>query len=143
MLEKIKSSYFIKMIFSFLIETKKLNLVKYNKALQNEININIMNYKVLYGRYIIYEKNGIGKEYNIYNDALMFVGEYIKGIKNGKGKEYQWNNLVVFEGEYLNGKINGKGKEYNYRQDVIFEGEYLNGFKNGKGKEYYYNYPIF
>ena len=109
MLEKIKSSYFIKMIFSFLIETKKLNLVKYNKALQNEININIMNYKVLYGRYIIYEENGIGKEYNIYNNALMFVGEYIKGIKNGKGKEYKWNNLVVFEGEYLNGKRNGKG----------------------------------
>ena len=98
-----------------------------------------MNYKVLF----IYEENGIGKEYNIYNDALMFVGEYIKGIKNGKGKEYKWNNLVVFEGEYLNGKRNGKGKEYNYRQDVIFEGEYFNGLKNGKGKEYYYNYPIF
>ena len=35
MLENIKSSFFIKIIFSFLDEKTKLKLVKYNKCLQN------------------------------------------------------------------------------------------------------------
>ena len=132
MLEKIKSSYFIKILFSILTDSKQLNIVKYNKAIQNKLNININNYKILYGKYIIYEENGKGKEYNIYNNELIFEGKYINEIRNGKGKEYKWNNIVIFEGEYLNGKKIGIGKEYNYRQNIIFEGEYLNGLKNGK-----------
>ena len=47
MFEKIKSSFFIKIIFSFLDEKTKLKLLKYNKSLQNFININLINYKFL------------------------------------------------------------------------------------------------
>ena len=65
---------------------KKLKVVKYNKSLQKNIDINIINYKHFSGRYIIYESNGIGKEYEGYNDILLFEGEYLNGERNGKGK---------------------------------------------------------
>ena len=145
MLEKIKSSYFIKLIFSYVDENQKLKVVKINKSLQKIININIINYKLSAGKYIIYESNVIGKEYDICNDGLLFEGEYLNGKRHGKGKEFDiFYNKLIFEGEYLNGKRNGKGKEYyfdHYKGCYIltFEGEYLNGKRNGKGKEYFIN----
>ena len=42
----------------------------------------------------------------------MFEGEYLNGERNGKGKEYNIFGKLEFEGEYLNGERNGKGKEY-------------------------------
>ena len=81
MLKKIKSSYLTKLIFSYVDEKPKLKLVKYNKSLQKKINLSIINYRHFKGRYIIYELNGIGKEY-IWTNALKVEGE-----RNGKGKE--------------------------------------------------------
>ena len=46
MLLNIKSPYIIKITLSYLIEERKLELVKYNKKIQNIININIINYFV-------------------------------------------------------------------------------------------------
>ena len=111
MLENIKSSFFIKMVFFLLDEEIKLKIVKYNKILQNKLDININNYKLFRGKYIVYEENGIVKEYDAYNNELRFEGEYLDGKRNGKGKEYFCSRLI-FKGEYLNGKRNGKGKEY-------------------------------
>ena len=54
MLKKIKSTYFTIYIFTYLDEKRKLKLVKYNKTLQKSININLINYKVLSEKYIIY-----------------------------------------------------------------------------------------
>ena len=68
MLKKIRALYFIKIIFVFIDERQKLDLNKYNKNLQKIIDISIINYKHFTGRYIIYESNRIGKEYNIYDD---------------------------------------------------------------------------
>ena len=155
MLQNIKSYYLIKFIYTFVHETQKLKLVRYNKSIQKNLNISIINYKHFSGRYIIYESNGFRKEYYGYNDTLIFEGEHLNGKRNGKGKEYDKFGKVIFEGEYLNGKewigtgydffgniiyklnnnINGKGKEY-YDGKLIFEGEYLNGKRHGKGKEY-------
>ena len=45
MSKNIKSSYFIKLLFSFLDEKEKLDLIKYNKCLQKNIDISILNYK--------------------------------------------------------------------------------------------------
>ena len=137
MLQNIKSSYFIKLIYTFLDEAQKLKLVKYNKSMQKNLNINIINYKHFKGRYIIYGQNGIGKEYNGKNDRLIFEGEYKNGQRNGEGKEYATFGLY-FVGNYLNGKRHGKGVMIN-RSQKIFEGEYLNGQRNGKGKEYHWN----
>ena len=63
MLENIKSSFFIKIIFSFLDNKTKLKLMKYNKSLQNKIDISLINYKILIKRYII---NGEKKSKRIY-----------------------------------------------------------------------------
>ena len=109
MLKNIKTTYFIKLLFSYVDEKQKLKIMKYNKSLKKIININIVNYKFFTGKYIIYESNGIGKEYKGTNDELVYEGEYFHGERKGKGKEYENGNLI-FEGEYLNGKRHGKGK---------------------------------
>ena len=77
------------------------------------MNINLINYKFFSGRYIIYESNRKGREYDGYSDALRYDGEYLNGERSGKGKEYLSNGELEFEGEYLSGKRNGKGKAYN------------------------------
>ena len=121
MLENIKSSFFIKIIFSFQVNKTKLKLVKYNKSLQNKIDISLINYKIFSQRYIVYGENGKAKEYMGYNDALKFEGEYSNGERNGKGKEYDYSGKLKFEGEFKNEKRNGKGKEYDYNGKIIFE----------------------
>ena len=136
MLKNIKTTYFIKLLISYVDEKQKLKIVKCNKCLQKNIGISIINYKLFTGKYIIYESNGKAKEYSSDKDNLIFEGEYLNGERNGKGKEYEHNGKIEFVGEYLNGKRNGKGKEYWYNGKLIFEGEYLNGKRNGKGKEY-------
>ena len=144
-LSDIKSDYIIKLIFSFQDEKRKLNIIKYNKFYQKKISVNINNYKMISGRYKIMENNEIVKEYDSYNDKLIFEGEYKNG-RRYKGKEYNTFDKLVFEGEYLNGKRwngsgikDGKGyvKEYNKDNILIYEGQFENGEKNGKGKEYY------
>ena len=137
MLKIIKSSYFIPILFSYVYEKQKLKVIKYNKILQKDLNISILNYKYFTGRYIQYESNRIGKEINYVDNALRFEGEYLNGKRHGKGKEYNEYGNLTFEGEYLNGKRNGKGKKYNAYGDLTFEGEYLNGKRHGKGREFY------
>ena len=79
------------------------------------MDISLINYKFFSDRYIIFEKNGKGKEYDNYNDSLVFEGEYLKGKRNGKGKEYDWCGKLIFVGEYLNGnRWNGNGYNQKY-----------------------------
>ena len=141
---KINSDYFLRKVFAFLELKKQLQLIIYNKHLQNKLNLNLINYKIFSGKYIIYENetNTKGKIINAYNNMVYYDGEFLKGKKHGKGKEYYDYGVTIklkFEGEYLNGKRNGKGKEYDIYGNLIYEGEYKNGERHGKGKEYYYN----
>ena len=103
MLKNLKSVYFIRKIFSYLEEYKKLKLIKYNKSTQKNINISLINYKLLNGNYIIYENQKRGKEYNC-EHKLIYEGEYLNGERNGKGKEYDDNGKLIFEGEFVNGQ---------------------------------------
>ena len=135
MLNKIKSLFILKKSFLHLSEKVKLNLFVHNKKFQYKFNIEIIDYKRISGRYIIYERKGKGKEYNSYNDKLIYEGEYLNGKRNGKGKEYNEEGYIIYEGEYLNGKLNGKGKEY-YNGKLIFEGEYKNGLRKGQKNEF-------
>ena len=131
MFNKIKSILIRKIVLSKLNVKNLLNLFKYNKKFQKNVNLNLIKYRIFSGRYIISEKNGKCKEYNSFNDELIYDGEYSNGKRGGKGKEYKYGKFI-YEGEYFNGKRNGKGKEY-YRRKILFEGEYLNGKKwNGK-----------
>ena len=165
MLENIKSTYTIKMIFAQVHNRIILDLIKYNKKLQKIYDININNYKIFNEISIIFESDGKGKEYDNYNNFVKFEGEYLNGrkwngkgynkyniqmfeIKNGNGhvkENIDFSSDLIFEGEYLNGEKNGKGKIYSiglYGRVLKFEGEYLNGEKNGKGIEYYYGSKI-
>ena len=151
----IKSIYIKRNIFLYLKEKQKLKILLYNKQLQNICGIKIDDYKEISGKCIIFEKDGIGKQYILDTNDMIFKGKYSNGKRNGKGKEYYNNGNLKFEGEYLNDKIwNGKGydiigdiiyeikdgkgyiKEYDFYGKLKFEGEYLNGERNGKGKEY-------
>ena len=124
MLKNIKSTYIIKRIFQYVDEKSKLKIVKYNKSFQKIINISIINYKFFSGRYIIYESNGMGKEYDCFNGILKFEGEYLNGEKHGKGKEYSDKGKLKFEGEYVKDlKWNGKLAEYWGNDNLKFEGE--------------------
>ena len=104
---------------------------------KTQINISLINYKILSGSYIIFEKNGTGKEYSFYENKLRFEGGYLNGKRNGKGKEYDYfcdNEYLVFEGDYVNGEKHGKGKEFFINGVIKFEGEYFRRKKwNGKG----------
>ena len=135
MLKKIKCIYFKKMIFSLIKEKKRLNIIKENKYLQNQLELTLLDYKNMSGKYVIYDGKGKGKEFNANNNNLIFEGEYKNGKRNGNGIEYhEYWNAIVFEGEYKNGKRNGSGIEYDIDGKIIFEGEYKNGKKwNGYG----------
>ena len=131
MLENIKSAFYLRLLFSFPNEKKKLKIAMYSKSLKNKLNINLINYKLYSGKYIVYENNGRGKEYKIDNDQLLFEGEYVNKKRDGMGIEYNEEESKKFEGEYKNGKRNGKGKEY-FLGIITFAGEYINGERNGK-----------
>ena len=126
MLEKIRGTFFIRLVFSNIDEKIKLEIAKYNKNIQNILNLNILTYREFSGRYIIKRKNEIIEEYNYHYNNLVFRGRYLNEKRNGKGIEYRGETR--FECEYLNGKRNGKGKEFFIMDDNLkFEGEYLNG----------------
>ena len=111
MLINIKSSFIVKRIFYHCATKIKLKLVKYNKKLQNKINLDILDYKSFSGRYIKYETKIKGKEYKNKDKILIYEGEYLNGERNGQGKEYDEEYELIFEGEYIKGK-RIKGKEY-------------------------------
>ena len=135
MLKNIKSLYILKIIFSLETEETKLKIIRYNKTLQKNIDISLLNYQIFSGRYLVYEAGGKGKEYDCYNEQLMFEGEYLNGKRNGKGKEYNEEGKLIFEGEYLNGKRwNGKGFDYN--NNIVYE------LKNGRGYVKEFNYTL-
>ena len=86
-------------------------IVKYNKNIQNNLNINLINYKFFSGRYLIFEEKGKVKEYRGDNDKLIYEGGYKNGKRSGYGKEYNTKGDLIYEGEYSNGK-RYKVKEY-------------------------------
>ena len=79
LLENIKSIYFYRIFFSLLDEKIKLKLIKYNKKMQSNLDIKLINYKFYSGKYVIYENKIIGKEYYGYNNDLIFEGEFLNG----------------------------------------------------------------
>jgi len=136
MWRKIKSNYLLKEILIYIGDRRKLNLIRYNKQIQAIVGIDLIDFRRFSGRYII-EEYGTLKEYNSYNDDLIFEGGCSNGKRNGNGKEYNEEGQLIFEGEYLDG-IRWKGIEKEYDEDtekLIFECEYKNGEGNGEVKE--------
>ena len=59
-MENIKSTFFIRLLFSYVEEKIKMKIAKYNKNLQNRMNLNLINYKFFSKKYIIYEEKNKG-----------------------------------------------------------------------------------
>ena len=144
MLKNIKSIVILKKVFSYLRIKRKFDLIKHNKIIQNRLDINLLDYKIYSGKYIVYEEKGKAKEFSVLTNNLVFEGGYLNGRRNGKGKEYynyeneNHNKHLKFEGNYLNGKRHGKGIKYYLNGEIKFKGEYLNGNKwTGNGYDQY------
>ena len=50
-LQNIKSNYFLERIYDNILKKKSLDIVKYNKRLQNRINLSIKDYK---GKWLVF-----------------------------------------------------------------------------------------
>jgi len=156
MLASIKSKVILKKILAYLEEKQKLKIIIYNRRIQSKVDINIINYKLLSGKYLVMDENeGIIKEFSLINNALLFEGKYLNKKRDGEGVEYDEKKEIIFRGEYLNGKKwNGEG--YDKKFDIVYQikdGEYeikndINYFfiikkDNGEVEEYYKNLLIF
>ena len=67
----INSFYILKNVLSFLNEKQKLNMIIYNKELQNKFSISFDYIKEISGRYIEGERNGKGREHILNTDILL------------------------------------------------------------------------
>ena len=100
MLKNIKSTYFNKAIFSFIDELLKLKIIKYNKTLQNLMNINLINYK-------LFKASEENKQEHL--KTIHFTEGFSEGI--AKVVEFVSSGKAIYYGEYLNNKRDGKGNE--------------------------------
>ena len=71
-------------------------------------------------RYKEGERDGKGKEYDIYSNTMLFEGEYLNGKRNGIGKEYDCNNKLIYIGLYLSNK-KWSGKAYDENDNIVYE----------------------
>ena len=97
MLKNVKTSFFLRVLFSYMDEKQKLELIKYNKSLKVNLNISLFNYKFYSDKYIIYESDGKVKEFSI-DGFLLFEGEYLFGnMYKGIMKDYCVGNNPIFK----------------------------------------------
>ena len=95
MLLILKSKYILQFIFDNLSKRKSLNFIKYNKNIQNQIDININDYKEFSEIYssiemeIIPVNNKYGKFINIDKENEIFYHIYF----NNNKEEIKRNNL--------------------------------------------------
>ena len=150
----IKSNFIFRKIFSLIDNSKKFDIITYNKNIQKKLNITIEDYKKFGTKYKEGARNGLGFEFLKETKRLVFAGNYKNNKKNGKGKEF-YDNGEIIDGYYINGKLkegkkidkdgniimvfknNGKLKEYFDNGKIRFDGEILNNKKwNGIGYDY-------
>ncbi len=119
--KNINSKYILQHIFSQLDINLKMNIIIYNKKIQNRLDIKLEDFKNLSGRYCEEGENGIMKIYDSNTNKLIFKGEYKNSKKNGKGTEYYDSGRIKFEGEYYDGKrINGNGYD-NFGNRILIQ----------------------
>ena len=138
MISRIPTDFLFKLL-GHIKEKNILKMIKYNKKMQNLININPNYIKFYSKKHIIYESklNDNGSEYND-KFSLIYSGGYLRGERHGYGEEFDEKGETIFYGSYANGKKHGRVIEY-YRlgeRIITFEGNYSFGQRNGIGKEY-------
>ena len=85
--EKIKSDYFLQKLYDNITKKKKLEIVKYNKKIQNRINLSVKNYKEYSETFtpieieIIPIKDKYGRFININENDKLYYHIYFNGNK--------------------------------------------------------------
>lgn len=70
----------------------------------------------------------------IYENDLLYVGDFESGTKNGEGKICSLNEKIVyFKGSFKQGEKNGIGEEH-FADKSIYIGNYSKGKRDGIGK---------
>ena len=85
--EKIKSDYFLRKLYDNMTKKKKLEIVKYNKKIQNRINLSVKDYKEYYEEIeieIIPTKGKYGKFININEKYKLYYHIYFNDNKKEK-----------------------------------------------------------
>ena len=73
-----------------------------------------------------------GKKKLIYDNGLVYEGDWVDGEWHGKGKlSFATGN--VYEGDFVDGDSHGKGKMI-YADGAVYEGDWVNHHFQGKGK---------
>ena len=122
-MEKIKSKFIIKLIFSFIRSNSFLSIISYNKKFQSKLNITLNDYKFSTNFELI-KQNDITKIFIKDSKILIFQGKYEKG-KKIEGKEYK-SGKEYFIGKYKN-NLKYEGKTLNKAGNTIFKGIYNKG----------------
>ena len=85
-IKTLKSNFVLKKIFSLVDDSIKLLIINYNKNLQKKLNVTIDDFIKANGIYKEISENGIGKEYILYTNIVVFEGQYKNSKRNGKRK---------------------------------------------------------
>ena len=95
--EKIKSDYFLQKLYDNMTKKKKLEIVKYNKRIQNRINLSVKNYKEYSETFtpieieIIPKKDEYGKFINIDENDELYYHIYFNDNKEEMKNKYTIN----------------------------------------------------
>ena len=93
--EKIKSDYFLQKLYDNMPKKKKLEIVKYNKKIQNRINLSVKDYKEYSETYssieieIIPAKGEYGKFINIIENDKLYYHIYFNDNKEEIKNKYK------------------------------------------------------
>ena len=94
-IENIKSRYILSKIYENMTKKKKLEIVKYNKKIQNRINLSVKNYKEYSETFtpieidIISTKDKYGKFININEDDKLYYHIYFNDNKEEIKNKYE------------------------------------------------------
>ena len=75
MLKKIRSNFILKKIFDYMNKKRKFQSIVHNKIVQKKLGLNLIDFRRISGRYKVV-KDGKIKEYNSYNNKLIFEGQF-------------------------------------------------------------------
>ena len=96
-LENIKSDYFLQKIYGNINKKKSLIIVKYNKKIQNRLNLNIKDYIECFEIFssieleIILKRNGYNKFININEHEIFYFHIYFNDNKEETKNKYEIN----------------------------------------------------
>ena len=95
--ESLKSDYFLQKLYDNMTKKKKLEIIKYNKRIQNRINLSVKNYKEHSETFtpieieIITAKDKYGKFININENDKLYYHIYFNDNKEEIKNKYEIN----------------------------------------------------